>query len=81
MIRRKTPKALAEVWAWKGACYRDVAHLPTREAIKKRLADCARTARRLGLAPPETPASPHRTARVAESAAPYAAKRTRKAQK
>jgi hypothetical protein len=81
MIKRKTPKALTDVWAWKAACYRDVAHLPTREAIKKRLSDCARTAHRLGLVTPELPASPHRTAHVAESEAPYETKRSRKAKK
>ena len=81
MIKRKTPKALAEVWAWKAACYRDVAHLSTREAIKKRLSDCTRTAHRLGLALPETATPTHRTVRVAESAAPYETKRSLKVKK
>ena len=36
-------------------------------------------ARRQGPAPPSTPASTHRTARVAESEAPYESKRARKA--
>lgn len=32
-------KALREVWAWKEACYREVAHLPFREAVRKRIED------------------------------------------
>jgi len=81
MTKRKTPKALAEVWAWKDACYREVAHLPIREAIGKRLSDCDRTARHLGVAMPESPPSTHHTARVAEGTGLYETKRCRKAEK
>lgn len=41
-------KALEDVWNWKDACYRDVAHLPFREALRKRIEDSERTARELG---------------------------------
>ena len=78
MTKRKTPKALTEVWAWKEACCREVSHLPIREAIKKRLADCARTGQRLGAGAPEIPACVHRASRVAESAHPYETRRSRK---
>ena len=78
MTKRKVPKALAEVWAWKDACYREVAHLSTREAIKKRLADCDKAALRPGSAKPEAGVRAHRTARVAERKSLYDAKRSRK---
>ena len=78
MANRKVPKALAEVWAWKDACYREVAHLSTREAIKKRLADCAKGALRPGSARPQAGVCAHRTARAAESQSLYDAKTSRK---
>ena len=78
MNKRHVSRALTEVWAWKEACYRDVAHLSTRNAIKKRLADCDRTARHLGLSPPEAAVPSHRAARVAERQAPFETRKTRK---
>jgi len=29
------PKALRQVWEWKAASYREVAHLPTRDALRR----------------------------------------------
>lgn len=45
----KVSKALKEVWAWKEACYREVAHLPRRKALQTLIANADRTARRLKL--------------------------------
>ena len=48
MKNHKVSKALQEVWDWKDACYREVAHLPFRDALRKRIEDCERRARELG---------------------------------
>ena len=78
MIKRKVPKALAEVWAWKEACYREVEHLPIREAVMKRLADCARAPARSGPALHATGAHAARSSRVAEGKSHYQPKKPRK---
>ena len=41
------PKSLKEVWEWKEKAWSKVAHLPLREAIKKRLDDSYEAAKRL----------------------------------
>ena len=48
MKTSRVSKALDEVWKWKDACYQDVAHLPFREALRKRIEDAERVARGLG---------------------------------
>jgi hypothetical protein len=44
-----TPRALQDVWAWKEAVWRDVAHLPTKEAVREILVRARRTAEELDL--------------------------------
>jgi hypothetical protein len=44
---------LREVWAWKDASYREVAHLPPREALREIIRRSREDARELGLAPVE----------------------------
>ncbi len=63
----KVSKALQEVWDWKAAAYREVAHLPFRQALRKRREDSERTAQALGFEPIHTA----RPRVVAESAAKY----------
>ena len=48
MTRIKESKAMIEVREWKKAAWSEVAHLPLDEAIRKRLADSAKIAKRLG---------------------------------
>jgi hypothetical protein len=45
-------KSLREVWEWKEAAYREVAHLPRREALSTLLNSAGRAARTMGLDPP-----------------------------
>jgi hypothetical protein len=57
--RPATSKALREVWEWKDAAYREVAHLPRREALRVLLDRAEHTARAMrldhpALAPPPT---------------------------
>jgi len=66
-------KALEEVWKWKDACYRDVAHLPFREALRKRIEDSERTARKLGFVSIERNAKNQMA--VAEEKAEYVARK------
>lgn len=69
-------KALRDVWKWKDEAYREVAGLPAREAIEKRLHDSERTARELGFYP--TDPEPRRQASaVAEPKAEYVTKKKR----
>jgi len=42
------PRALREVWEWKDAIWREVEHLPTREAVHEVLARAQKTAEELG---------------------------------
>lgn len=42
-------KSLHEVWEWKEKAVREVEHLPTADAIKKRLEDALQTVRELGI--------------------------------
>jgi hypothetical protein len=55
----KASKALQDVWKWKDACYREVAHLPFRDALRKRIQDSERAARELGFMPVEQADRPH----------------------
>lgn len=68
-------KAMLEVREWKAAAWREVAHLPFREAVRKRLADSAKVAERLGFR--YAPATPTPVSVVAETPAKYTAKRKR----
>lgn len=76
MAEIKESKALLEVREWKAAAWREVAHLPLDEAIKKRLADSAKTAARLGFHVPKRQEKP--VALVAEAPAKYTAKRKKR---
>ena len=67
----KVDKSLQEVWDWKEAAYREVAHLPFRQALRKRMEDSERTAQQLGFAP----AAVAKPAMVAETPAQYRAER------
>jgi len=42
MKANREPKAVQEVRQWKGEAYREVAHLPLKDAIRKRIDDCVR---------------------------------------
>jgi hypothetical protein len=44
------PRALREVWEWKDAVWREVEHLPTREAVHEILIRARKTAEELGFA-------------------------------
>jgi hypothetical protein len=65
-------KALREVWAWKEASYREVAHLPTREALREIIRRSQAVARELGFEPAEPPSRRHPV--VAEERADYGKK-------
>ena len=67
MSKPQVSKALREVWAWKDACYREVAHLPLRKALEKRLDDIDKRAADMG----STEAGTSRLPRVAESRGQY----------
>jgi len=47
----KVSKALEEVWQWKEEAWQEVAHLPLRQALRKRMEIAERTARELGFEP------------------------------
>jgi hypothetical protein len=74
-------KAQKQVWAWKEACWREVADLPLDEAIRKRIKDSSARARKLGFTPvaierpnaPYTPSEPV-AAKVAETEGAYGKK-------
>ena len=69
MSRLAVSKALREVWAWKDACYRDVARLPTQEALTTLLENAARVTRALDLN--LKPMPPSRCSIVAEEGTEY----------
>ncbi len=48
-MKEKEPRALRDVWEWKDRAYKEVEHLPTDQALKKRLQDSLQTVRQLGL--------------------------------
>lgn len=48
-MRKNESKALQEVWQWKDESYEEVKHLPTDQAVRKRLTDSIRSVRVLGL--------------------------------
>ena len=52
-MKIKVSKALLEVWAWKDASYREVAHLPPREALREIIRRSQKEARELGFYPTE----------------------------
>ena len=68
----KVSKALEEVWQWKEEAWQEVAHLPLRQALRKRMEIAERTARELGFEP--VPRALPGT-KVAETSAKYTAKR------
>jgi hypothetical protein len=68
----KVSKALEEVWQWKEEAWQEVAHLPLRQALRKRMEIAERTARELGFEPVRTVRP---VAKVAEAPAKYTAKR------
>ena len=49
--KAQVSKALREVWAWKDASYREVAHLPPREALREIIRRSQKEARELGFEP------------------------------
>ena len=57
-------RSLREVWGWKDAAYREVAHLPRREALSALLTSADKAAKAIGLDLPVL--SPPRTRIVAE---------------
>jgi hypothetical protein len=65
----KVSKALLEVWEWKDQCYREVAHLPRRQALQTLMRNAEETARKLNLG--LKPASPSSHMIVAESPTIY----------
>ena len=69
----KESKAMKEVWAWKDACYLEVAHLPLEAALSKRIKDSKKTLESIGLHLPM--ASSPRSAKVAEPSVKYKARR------
>lgn len=69
MSRLTVSKALREVWAWKDACYRDVARLPTQEALTTLLENADRVTRALNLNLQPMPSS--RRSIVAEEGTEY----------
>jgi len=75
MSRLTESQALLEVRAWKTELDAEYAHLPVREAVRKRLADAAKVAERLGFQ--YAPVVQPKITAVAETRAQYAAKRKR----
>ena len=57
MNRLTESKAMLEVWKWKDECYREVAHLPLREALARRLRDSRRPAESLPIQLPMSESS------------------------
>ncbi|HUJ72324.1 MAG TPA: hypothetical protein VLZ30_08765 [Verrucomicrobiae bacterium] len=72
-MSKKTPvsKASREVWAWKDVSYCEVAHLPSREALRELIRRAQAESRELGF----TPTKPTKPAMVAESRTKYRPKR------
>ena len=68
-IEAHISKALKEVWEWKDACYRDVAHLPRREALLKLIDDADLCVAEMNLRLP--PISERRAGLVAEARTKY----------
>lgn len=73
MTKHRISKALREVWDWKDECYREVAGLSIRDALKKRLADASRKAAKLGFT--ATVGKQVKPMIVAEDAAHYGKKK------
>ena len=48
-MKSNDSNALNEVWEWKEKAVREVEHLSTADAIKKRLEDALQTVRKLGI--------------------------------
>lgn len=69
MSNLKESEAMLEVRAWKAECDAEVAHLPDREAVRKRLTDSARVAERLGIR--YAPSALEHSSAVAEPPAEY----------
>lgn len=67
------PKAQREVWDWKDAAYRSVAHLPREEALRTLLRNADAAAKTFGIA--FHPLRSSHPARVAERPAEYRAAR------
>jgi len=73
MTEPLAPKSLKEVWAWKEESWHEVAHLPLRKALSKRLRDSARTATKLGFMPDV--AQPAHVPQFADGRTEYCARR------
>lgn len=72
MNRTLVSKALSEVWSWKDECYKEVAHLSRREALRALVRNAERVSRELnlGLKQP-TPSRPPSPLMVAEGKVEY----------
>ena len=79
MNKYRMSKSLEDVFEWKEECWREVAHLPLREAIRKRLRDSARVAAGMGFVPDKERQAHAPVA--AEPAAEYRASRQTKRRK
>ena len=77
MSRIRVSKSLREVWKWKDEAYREVARLPVRKALEKRLRDAGKTARELGFYPTEPAPRRRLVAAVAEDKPEYVTRKTR----
>jgi len=64
------PRALREVWEWKDSIYQETKHLPQREALR----EIMRMAHQVAVEEGFVAATPP-VAKVAETPAPYRAKR------
>jgi hypothetical protein len=71
MRARRVPLALREVWEWKEACYREVKHLPVRQALVQRLDMATKRAAELGF----PTGGEERRLEVAEETPPYGSRR------
>ena len=67
MKTRRVPIALREVWEWKDAGYREVKHLPVRQALVQRLDVATKRAAELGF----PTGGDERRLEVAEETPPY----------
>ena len=74
MKNHKISKALLDVRLWKDACYREVAHLPFREALRKRIEDCEQRAKKMGFSPMGR-SDANRVSAVAEDRSEYGERR------
>jgi hypothetical protein len=48
MNNENISKALTDVWEWKESAYKDVANLPIKDAVRKRIQDAETLSKKLG---------------------------------